>query len=140
MEELLVQEMRGLGQACLSQWAAQAEEETGKELKARDSTVRSRKKNADVGERVWIGGGAGAHLAEPVPELPPTFARATGGHPEGTFPAAGPGVGRLWLRAFICQGGGECAGALWLCDWIGCDPGGHAGTCGESAKQAAKAV
>lgn len=44
VEELLVQEIRGLGHASLSQWALQAEEETARELKARDSTVRSRKK------------------------------------------------------------------------------------------------
>jgi hypothetical protein len=44
VEELLVQEMRKLGHASLSQWALQAEEETSNELKVRDSTVRSRKK------------------------------------------------------------------------------------------------
>lgn len=62
VEELLVQEMRKLGHASLSQWALQAEEERSNELKGRDSTVRSRKKTLTwwsvfglvvVSERIW---------------------------------------------------------------------------------------
>ena len=44
VEDLLVQEMRQLGHASLSEWAVQTEEQTSNELKERDSTVRSRKK------------------------------------------------------------------------------------------------
>jgi hypothetical protein len=44
VEDLLVQEMRQLGHASLSEWAVQTEEQTSNKLKAEDSTVRSRKK------------------------------------------------------------------------------------------------
>jgi hypothetical protein len=44
VEELLIQEMRRLGHATMSQWAIGAEERVSTELKSRDSTVRSRKK------------------------------------------------------------------------------------------------
>jgi len=44
VEELLVQEMRQLGHASLSEWAVQTEEQTSNKLRAEDSTVRSRKK------------------------------------------------------------------------------------------------
>jgi hypothetical protein len=44
VEELLVQEMRRLGNATMTQWATQAEERVSTELKSHDSTVLSRKK------------------------------------------------------------------------------------------------
>lgn len=44
VEELLIEEMRRLGNVTLSQWASQAEERVSIELKRQDSTVRSRKK------------------------------------------------------------------------------------------------
>lgn len=44
VEELLIEEMRRLGNVTLSQWASQAEERVSTELKRQDSTVRSRKK------------------------------------------------------------------------------------------------
>lgn len=44
VEELLIQEMRRLGNVTLSQWAIQAEERVSGELKREDATVRSRKK------------------------------------------------------------------------------------------------
>lgn len=44
VEDLLVQEMRQLGHASLSEWAVQTEEQTSQEAKAQDPTVRSRKK------------------------------------------------------------------------------------------------
>jgi len=44
VEELLVQEMRQLGHASLSQWAVQTEEQAAQETRAQDPTVRSRKK------------------------------------------------------------------------------------------------
>jgi hypothetical protein len=44
VEELLIQEMRRLGNLTLSQWAIQAEERVSTELKREDPTVRSRKK------------------------------------------------------------------------------------------------
>ena len=44
VEELLVQEMRQLGNTSMHQWATHAEERVSQELKHQDPTVRSRKK------------------------------------------------------------------------------------------------
>lgn len=44
VEELVIEEMRRLGNVTLSQWAIQAEERVSTELKGQDATVRSRKK------------------------------------------------------------------------------------------------
>ena len=44
VEELLIQEMRRLGNTSMNQWAKQAEQRVGDELKAQDSRLRSRKK------------------------------------------------------------------------------------------------
>jgi hypothetical protein len=44
VEELLIQEMRRLGNSTMHQWATQAEQRVTRELKAQDATVRSRKK------------------------------------------------------------------------------------------------
>jgi phosphoribosyl-dephospho-CoA transferase len=44
MEELLIQELRALGNTSMNDFATQAEARVGEELKGRDTTVRSRKK------------------------------------------------------------------------------------------------
>lgn len=44
VEELLIQEVRKLGNATLQEWAARAEERVCTEVKAKDPTIRSRKK------------------------------------------------------------------------------------------------
>lgn len=44
VEELLIQEVRRLGNVTMNQWASRAEERVGQELKAEDDSVRSRKK------------------------------------------------------------------------------------------------
>lgn len=44
VEELLIQEMRRLGNTSMHQWATQAEQRVSRELKAQDATVRRRKK------------------------------------------------------------------------------------------------
>ena len=44
VEELLIEEMRRLGNVTLGQWAIQAEERVSTELQGQDPTVRSRKK------------------------------------------------------------------------------------------------
>jgi len=44
VEGLLIEEMRRLGHATMSQWAVGAEERVSAELKSQDPTVRSRKK------------------------------------------------------------------------------------------------
>jgi len=44
VEELLIEEMRRLGNTSMSQWASEAEERVSQELKSQDATVLSRKK------------------------------------------------------------------------------------------------
>jgi hypothetical protein len=44
VEELLMEEMRRLGNVTMKQWATQAEDRVSTELKSQDATVRSRKK------------------------------------------------------------------------------------------------
>ena len=44
VEELVIEEMRRLGNLTLSQWAIQAEERVSSELRSQDPTVRSQKK------------------------------------------------------------------------------------------------
>ena len=44
VEELLIQEMRQLGNTSMQQWAVQAEERVSQELKSQHPDVRSRKK------------------------------------------------------------------------------------------------
>ena len=44
VEELLIEELRQLGNVSMNQWAQQAEARVSEELKAADATVRSRKK------------------------------------------------------------------------------------------------
>ena len=44
MEELLIQEMRRLGNETMTRWAVRAEERVNQELKEQDPTVKSRKK------------------------------------------------------------------------------------------------
>ena len=44
IEELLIEEMRRLGNATMNEWAAQAHERISHELKEQDSTVLKRKK------------------------------------------------------------------------------------------------
>jgi hypothetical protein len=44
VEELLIQEMRRLGNTSMHQWATQAEQRVSREVKAQDATVRRRKK------------------------------------------------------------------------------------------------
>jgi len=44
VEELLIEEVRRLGNTAMNQWATQAEKRVGKELKEQDPTIRNRKK------------------------------------------------------------------------------------------------
>jgi hypothetical protein len=44
VEELLIQELRRLGNTTLCQWATQTEARVSNELRGRDPTIRSRKK------------------------------------------------------------------------------------------------
>lgn len=44
VEELLIEQVRQLGNATMREWATQAEERVSTEIKTQDSTIRSRKK------------------------------------------------------------------------------------------------
>ena len=44
VEELLIEEMRRLGKETMTEWAVQAQERVGRELKSLDPTVLKRKK------------------------------------------------------------------------------------------------
>jgi hypothetical protein len=44
VEEMLIQELRRLGNTSMNQWATQAEERVSDELKSQDPSIRSRKK------------------------------------------------------------------------------------------------
>jgi hypothetical protein len=58
VEELLIQELRRLGNTTLCQWATQAEARVSNELKGQDPTIRSRKKKVEVVVCLWAGNGA----------------------------------------------------------------------------------
>ena len=78
VEGLLIEEMRRLGHAGMSQWAAQAEEQVSQEVQREQPRVRSRKKNVEVVVRVRTGDGPRAHLAYGHYQLSAAFARALG--------------------------------------------------------------
>lgn len=73
VEALGIEAMRRLGHVPLRQGALQAGERVGTELQGQDPTVRRRKKNAEVGVGLRVGGGAGSGLAPPNPELRTAF-------------------------------------------------------------------
>jgi hypothetical protein len=117
VEERLILELRQLGNTSMNQWATQAEERVSAELKGQDATVRSRKKNADVGVCLWVGERAGSDLAQPEQELSASLARAIGRDAPRPVPAPGTSADGLWQRTFLCPGDGQCPGTLWFCDW-----------------------
>ncbi len=104
VEGLLIQEMRRLGKTTMNQWAAQAEERVVQELKEQDPTIRSRKKNAELVVRLWVGAGTRSDLAKRNSELCPSLTQESGSKPPRTLGSTGTGVDGLWLRAFLCQG------------------------------------
>ena len=114
VEELLIQELRQLGNASMNQWATRAEQRVSDELKEQEATGRSRKKNTDVVVCLWVGEREGSDLAQPEPELPPSLARTIGSHTPRKVAAAGSCADGLWLRTFVCAGGGQCPGTLWF--------------------------
>ncbi len=63
VEALLIQELRQLGHATMTQWTTQAEVRVSAELKTQDASLRSHKKGADVVVCVWSGGRGRSGLA-----------------------------------------------------------------------------
>ena len=112
VEGLLIEEMRRLGQAGMSQWATRAEERVGREFKQQESQARSRKKNVEVVVCLWVGGGARADLACGSQALRAAVAGALGSISPRAFAPAGSCADRLWLRAFLCPGCGKPSGTL----------------------------
>ena len=103
VEELLIQEMRRVGNAAMNQWAVQAEERVGSELKEKDPTIGARKKNAEVVVCLWVGAGARSGLAKRNQELYPPLAQQSGSKSARTLASIETGLNGLWLRAFLCQ-------------------------------------
>mgnify|MGYP000948773998 CR=1 FL=1 len=101
VEELLIQELRRLGNTSMHQWATQAEERVSRELKDQDQSVRSRKKNIEVVVCLWVSGGAGSDLAQSEPELSSPLAATVGSHVPRAVTATPTGTDGLWLRAFL---------------------------------------
>ena len=101
VEELLIQEMRQLGNRSMSQWATHAEERVSKELKEQDRPCAVLKKNAEVVVCLWIGKCAREDLAPLNPELRSAFAAAIGSETPRTVEATGTGADGLWLRACL---------------------------------------
>jgi len=97
VEGLLIEEMRRLGNSTMKHWATQAEERIGSELQEQDPTVLSRKKNAEMVVRLWIGGDRRADLVQPPAELPASGAGSIGSHCSRPIPTIGTGLNRLWL-------------------------------------------
>jgi hypothetical protein len=62
VEELLIEQVRLLGNATMSEWAIEAEKHVTAELEKKDPSVLSRKKNAEVVVCFWFGGGGGENL------------------------------------------------------------------------------
>lgn len=114
VEELLIREMRQLGNASMTQWAKQSEQRVAQELQGLDATVRSRKKNAEVVVCVWGGEGERKDLAQSDSELSASFTQAIGRDPTGSVSATGAGADRLWQRTFVHSGDTKCPGTLWF--------------------------
>jgi len=79
VEELLVEEMRKLGNSTMREWAGGAQERLTQELRAKDATLRSRKKNTEVVDDLRSGGSAGSHLEQRGPFVSAATARPAGG-------------------------------------------------------------
>jgi len=101
IEELLIQELRRLGQATMESWASRAERTLGEQLKQKEPSAGVRKKNAEVVVRFRCGERERAGLAHGREELPAFVARGHRGHSAGPIQAIGAGVDRFWLRAFL---------------------------------------
>src|SRR5581483_6826231 len=112
VEGLLIEEMRRLGHAGMSQWAARAQERVSQELKSQEPQARSRKKNTEVVVCVWAGGSAGADLVCGGQTLRAAITGAPGSICPWVFAPAGTGADRFWLRALVCPGGAKRAGTL----------------------------
>ena len=114
VEELLVQEMRKLGNTTMRDWAGAAQEQVADALRAQEPTLCSRKKNAEVVDGFRIGGSARVHLEQRRSWLSATAASAAGSQaavPVGSFATSADG---FWLRTFFCAGGAKRAGTLWF--------------------------
>jgi hypothetical protein len=78
IEELLLEEMRRLGNDTMTEWATQAEKRVGQELQKQDPTALKRKKNANLVVHLWRGGAPRPSLEQRKPTLPAAAARTFG--------------------------------------------------------------
>lgn len=96
VEELLLKEMRRLGNATINEWDVQSQERVGQELKTQNPDVLKRK-NISVAVRFWTGRGAGTNLEQCRQKLPAPFASTSGRESERQIPPVATGAHRLWL-------------------------------------------
>jgi hypothetical protein len=68
IEELLIEELRRLGNQTMQDWASGAHALVAAEMKSKDPSCYPGKKNAEV-VRFWTRGSAGVDLAQPKQEL-----------------------------------------------------------------------
>src|SRR5258707_735922 len=69
VEELLIEEMRRLGNTSMGSWAARAERRLSGELKQKDSSAMCVKKKTDVVVCIWFGQRRGTGLAHGPEEV-----------------------------------------------------------------------
>ena len=112
VEALLIAEMRRLGNTTMESWAARAEERLGRQFKEEHPAARARKKNAEMVVCVW---GGQCHRTGLEHRSKTLRAFAGSGHwrqSQRTLGAAGAGVDRFWLRAFVSARGLTGVGTL----------------------------
>lgn len=79
VEELLIEEVRKLGNASMKQWAKEAEARVGQQHQEKTPGSYSGKKTAELVVRLWESGSRGADMAEFPAELPEGILRADRG-------------------------------------------------------------
>jgi|GEM_PF-2312462 len=114
VEELLVEEMRKLGNSTMKEWAGGAQKRLTQELRAQDATLRSRKKNAEVVDGLWSGGSPGGPLEQCGPFLSAALAGQAGSEYAWEVAPITTCLDGLWLRTFLRAGGAERERALWF--------------------------
>jgi hypothetical protein len=114
IEELLLEEMRRLGNDTMTEWATQAEKRVGEELKQQDPTLLRRKKNAKLVVHLRRGRGPRTGLDQCDQILSTPVGRTIGRECTRKIPPVATGAHRLWMRTLLCPRGQESAGALWV--------------------------
>ncbi|HEY5894084.1 MAG TPA: hypothetical protein VIT91_12725 [Chthoniobacterales bacterium] len=114
IEEMLVEEVRRLGQRAMQDWAGGAEERVAEEMRQSLPGVRVRKKSPELVVRLWGGGHRGADLACARLQLPEGLHESGGGQRTGQIPPAATSLKRFRGRAFLPTELPAPQRALWI--------------------------